>query len=355
MEFSEKLNRANGRLKASKLRVRLVQRGDRLYCRGTFPPPPDSTKDRPYQQRIALGLPANLRGLELAEKQARDIGTDLDAGRFDWALWRGQQGDTVGEWVEQFKGQWSGADITWKTNYQQPFNKLPTGATLTIALLKQTLENATEANSRTRLKAYDAFRQLATLAGMDPAPLKPLKGKYSATEVDPRDLPTDSQIAEWRETISDRGWQWVYGMIAAYGLRGHEVYRADLVDFPTVRIPEDTKTGARFVWPLYPEWAERWNLSDRHWPPLQDIPHYSNAQLGTKTAKFFERMLCNAYDIRHCYARRCLEFGYAPEFGAKMMGHSPEVHNRTYRRWIDEGVYWAIYQKGIKGERPKAP
>ncbi len=354
MDFTEKLNRANGRLKASRLPLRLAQRGDRLYCRGTFPPPPDSTKERPYQQRLALGLPANLRGLELAEKQARDIGADLDAGRFDWALWRGQRGDTAGEWVERFKGQWSGADITWKTNYQQPFNKLPMGAELTIELLKQTLET-TEANSRTRLKAYDAYRLLATLAEIDPAPLRPLKGKYSATEVDPRDLPTDGQIAEWRETITDPGWRWVYGMIAAYGLRGHEVYKADLADFPTVRIPEDTKTGARFVWPLYPEWAERWGLVNRQWPPLQNIPAYSNGQLGTKTAKFFERMQCQAYDLRHCYARRCLEFGYSPEFGAKMMGHSPDVHNRTYRRWIDEGTYWVIYQKGINGERPQAP
>lgn len=87
---------------------------------------------------------------------------------------------------------------------------------------------------------------------------------------------------------------------------------------------------------------------------LGDLPKIaiegcSNRSLGTKVTRFFKRMPCAAYELRHCYARRALEFGYAPEFGAKMMGHSAEVHCRTYRRWIDESTYWAIYQKGISG------
>ena len=39
-----------------------------------------------------------------------------------------------------------------------------------------------------------------------------------------------------------------------------------------------------------------------------------------------------------------------------MIGDSPDVHCRMYRRWIDEGGYWAIYQRGISGsDRPSAP
>ncbi len=92
-------------------------------------------------------------------------------------------------------------------------------------------------------------------------------------------------------------------------------------------------------------------------PPLADIEGYSNAQLGTKTARAFYRLgFCQAYDLRHCFARRCLEFGYSPEFGAKLMGHSPETHCKVYRRWIDEGTYWAIYQAGVnRGDRPQPP
>lgn len=356
MDFQERLNRANGRLKAGRIRVRLQVMNQKLYVRGTFPPAPGSAKDGPYQQRIALGLPANPRGLALAEEQAKAIGVALEGGRLDWADWRGTRAETVGEWIERFKRKWRGAAITWRTDYQQPFNKLPTEAPLTVALLEQTAEKTTE-DSRSRLRACNAYRQLAEFAGLQSAGLAQLKGGYSATAVDPRSLPTDDQIAEWRGKIADPGWRWLFGMLAAYGLRPHEVYSCDLADFPTVRVSEATKTGARFVWPLYPEWATAWELSDQVLPPLENITNYTNAQLGTKTARFFERFgKCQAYDLRHCFARRCLEFGFAPEFGAKLMGHSPETHCRVYRRWIDEGTYWAIYQAGLtRGDRPTAP
>lgn len=357
MDFEERLNRANGRLKAAKIPVRLVRLNAKLYVRGTLPPPPGSVKDRPYQQRLALGLPANPRGLALAEIAAKEIGLSLETGSFDWGQWRGEGASTVREWVERFEQESDRAPLTWRTDYQQPFNKLPQDAPLTPELLRQTLETVKRErpNSRAQLRAYNAFRQLLTYAGLPTDCLKGLKGGYSASEVDPRSLPIDEAIAQWRSQIQNPGWRWVYGMIAAYGLRGHEVYKADLSDFPTVRIPPDTKTGARFVWPLYPEWAEQWQLSDRQLPPLQKLATYSNGQLGTKTAKFFERLPCDAYDLRHAYARRCFEFGYSPEFGAKMMGHSPDVHNKTYRRWIDEGVYYAVYLKGLQGDRPAAP
>jgi hypothetical protein len=35
------------------------------------------------------------------------------------------------------------------------------------------------------------------------------------------------------------------------------------------------KTGVRFVWPLFPEWAEKWQLDKRTWPPLANIPGYA--------------------------------------------------------------------------------
>lgn len=358
MDFSDRLSQANGRLKTAQIRVRVQRLGQKLYLRATLPPPPGSAKDRPYQQRIALNLPANPRGLSVAEQRARELGVSLENGSFSWSDWRGESAETVREWVERFCTEWEGSPLTWKTDYQQPFNKLPSDAPLTAELLRQTLMEVRELlpNSRAQLRAYNAFRQLAVFAGVSTDNLKGLKGSYSASEVDPRTLPSDIDVAEWRSQIANPGWRWVYGMLAAYGLRGHEVYKADLADFPTVRIPQDTKTGARFVWPLFPEWAKKWELAARVWPPLRNIPSYTNGQLGTKTAKFFERLPCDAYDLRHCYARRCFEFGYSPEFGAKMMGHSPDVHCRTYRRWIDEAVYKRIYDRGVNGsDRPPCP
>lgn len=359
MNFQERLNRANGRLKAARLRCRLLQRGNYLYVQGTFPPAPGSVKDGPHQQQIALGLPSNPRGLELAEERAKAIAVALEEGKFDWADYRGNRAESVGDWVAKFEREFQrrGASATtWRTDYQQPFNKLPPDAPLTLELLVQTAEKI-RANSRARLRACNAFRQLAELAGLDGGALVALRGSYSAKEVDPRNLPSDEQIAIWRGQIADPGWRWAYGMLAAYGLRPHELFQLDIGDWPTVRVHEATKTGERFCWPLHPEWVDAWELSARQLPPLKLEKGYTNAQLGTKVSKFFERRgWCYSYDLRHCYARRCLEYGFSPEFGAKMMGHSPEVHCATYRRWIDESTYRAIYDAGVnRSDRPLPP
>jgi len=38
------------------------------------------------------------------------------------------------------------------------------------------------------------------------------------------------------------------------------------------------------------------------------------------------------------------------------MGHSPDIHGKTYRRWIGEGVDWQIYQRGVNvSDRPICP
>jgi integrase len=359
MDFKGKLNQANGRLKRSRIPTRIERRGDRLYVRGTFPPAPGSVQNRPYQQRIALGVAANPRGLVVAEQRAKEIGVALEGDKFRWEDWRGEQPQTVGEWCAKFKRQCQVTAETWNSNYQSPFNKLPMGKPLTLALLVRVLEDI-DPDSRSRLRAYDAFRQLAALAGLDPSPLAPLRGSYSASAVDPRDLPSDEEIVAYRAKLTDPGWRWIYGMMAAYGLRSHEVFRAGLEDFPTIRVPEETKTGIRFVWPLHPEWSERWELNHKQLPDLKDLPQLYQCATRGQGGQFFQRLRKKfpivAYDLRHCYARRCLEYGYAPEFGAKMMGHSPEVHNTTYRRWIDEGVYRRIYERGIMGsDRPPAP
>ncbi|MEM6517698.1 MAG: hypothetical protein AAF722_00290 [Cyanobacteria bacterium P01_C01_bin.70] len=200
----------------------MQQIGQRLYLQGTFPPAPGSTKDKSYQQRVALKLPANPRGLSVAELRAKEAGTALEAGSFDWAEYRGESAETVRDWVKRFCTQFEGADLTWRTDYQQPFNKLPQNAPLTAELLRQTLEGVKQArpNSRAQLRAYNAFRQLAAYANLSTDDLKGLKGSYSASEVDPRDLPTDKAIATMRASIKDPGWRWLFGILAAYGLRG---------------------------------------------------------------------------------------------------------------------------------------
>jgi hypothetical protein len=40
------------------------------------------------------------------------------------------------------------------------------------------------------------------------------------------------EIAYHRDKLTNPAWQWVYGMMATYGLRNHEVFFLTLQNFP---------------------------------------------------------------------------------------------------------------------------
>ena len=68
------------------------------------------------------------------------------------------------------------------------------------------------------------FRQLAKFAGIQ-VDLKDIKGNYKPKPVNADDVPSDDEIEAIWESIASPGWRWVYGMLATYGLRPHEVFR----------------------------------------------------------------------------------------------------------------------------------
>ncbi len=105
MTLTDGSNQANGRLKAVKFGLVTGLRGDRLYLRATLPPKPHIAKDKPYQQRIYLGVRPTSAGVQYAEKQARLIGAALNLDRFDWSdsLGQSDQIETTSEWVTRFE------------------------------------------------------------------------------------------------------------------------------------------------------------------------------------------------------------------------------------------------------------
>ena len=378
MDISNRLAQANGRLRTSNIGIAIQQRGNILWLRGTFPPKPNSGKNKPHQQRISLktkenpqGVKATLAGLQYAEKQARAIGVQLDSGRFNWAEWDFSQApkpETVSDWVEKFEAEYwkrrsrnQQTETTWKKDYQvvfPKFAKFADDAELSIDLIIE-FASFSEPDTRSRKRVCDILGRLAKFAKLDNLDaIKELTGSYSPGTVSPRSLPTDEQIAQWRDRITSPGWQWIYGMCAAYGLRPHEAFHVDMLDFPTARVSDETKTGERFIYPLYPEWSHSWNLKEIVLPNLKSIEDSSNAKLGTKVSGFFYdfKIPFPPYNLRHCYARRCFEFGFTPDFGAKLMGHSVTTHCKTYRTWIDEATYLKVYETLInRTGRPPAP
>jgi integrase len=332
-----KLNQANGRLQAAKTGVTILQRGDRLYLQSVLPPRPGSNKSSPCQQQIALGIHANPPGISLAEKEARRLGYLRDAKEFDWGLYgraTQQKSETVGDWVQKFgeKKRVQVCATTWKTDYQRPFGTLPAGEPITSELLLDAIAKTTP-NTRQRRRFCLAFRQLAQFVGIE-FDVSELMGNYSPTKVQPRHLPTDDEIERFFNEIKNPEWQWIYGVIASYGLRDHEAFYVDMSRFPIAQVQEG-KTGYRQVWPLRPEWAEKWGLQSIKKPPVTGECH---ADFGDRVCKFFARspMDFRAYDLRHAWAIRAISFGLDTSLAAKQMGHSLATHTQTYHLALNE-------------------
>lgn len=354
-----KLRQVNGRLRAARVGVSVEQAGGRLRLRATLPPPPGSVRSTPFQQRIALGLPANPAGLRQAETEARLLGAQLAAREFDWGRWGKTSGPPVwrcGEAVAALEGAYlsgGGSADTWAGDYYKILRRLPADQALTVEALRGLVEG-TAPNSRSRVRACVAAAALARHCGLD-FDAAPLRGAYSPRAVAPRDLPTDAQIAAAREGLDNPAWRWVYGMMACYGLRNHEVFYLDLSAFPRVQVEESTKTGSREVWPCYPEWADLWGLDRRVLPPVQlDRP---NQRIGNSVTRYLSPLLpFRPYDLRHAWAVRTLIFGWPIELSARQMGHSVEVHSRTYQRWISSQQIEGVYQLLVsRADRPRPP
>ena len=369
LDVENELKRLNARLKAGGTRVTVEMRGNSLLVRGTFPPKTQSGKTKPYQQRLFLGFRASLAGLRAAEQKAKIISAQLELKTFDWGQWLEQespeQAMSIGSWLEKFEADhWNKTEKnrrslrTWQDSYVRTFLRFEDRSQpLTLdAILTAIAKTVPE--SKTRQLICRNMIKLAKFAGMDDIePIVNLKGNYSHKCVNPRNLPSDELIITSRESIKHPGWRWLFGMLATYGLRSHEVFQLDMTEFPIIRVLEDTKTGERLVYPLYPEWSETWNLSNIVYPPIS-LEYSVGKNPGLSIARWFWAgdIPFKAYDLRHSYARRCFEFNIPTNRSAKLMGHSEATHCFTYRRWIDEQYYRDKFQSDVFGDsKPKAP
>ncbi len=245
-----------------------------------------------------------------------------------------KQNATVADWLKKFEQSKrpSVCSTTWKTDYFRPFSQLPADAVLSPEVFVSAIIN-TQPNTRQRRRFCLAFRQLAEFAGIE-FDVCHLMGNYSATKVKARNLLTDEDVFACYNKIQNPCWQWVYGTIATYGLRNHEVFYLDMSRFPIVQVKEG-KTGYRQVWPLQPEWAEQWKLANVNLPAVTGKCH---ADFGSRVTKFFAQAALgfNSYDLRHAWAIRAIRFGLAAPLAAKQMGHSLQVHTQTYHLAINE-------------------
>ncbi len=269
----------------------------------------------------------------------------------------------IAVWVKEFeedyfirRAQNPKSETTWEIDYQRVFRKLPGNQPLTPDVLIA-LATSTPADSRTRRRYCLALAALARFAGLT-CDLKRYRGSYTHKKATQRHLPSDAVIASWFEQIDSPAWRWAYGMLATYGLRNHELFQ---LDYQRLRQGDialkvlDGKTGPRLVFPFYPEWVERFNLTTVMVP---EISGKANKDLGHRVSQAFRRFRVpfRPYDLRHCWAVRTLEFSLETSLAAQQMGHSLAVHTDLYHAWITERRQRQMFEVVVqRGDRPRAP
>lgn len=348
------LEKANQRLKLSCAGISIIQRGSKLSLRGMLP---NKQSEGKSQQTIKLDIYANPAGIKRAFEEAKKASALLALKEFDWSLYRSTPilPKVVSEWISQFEQDYftrrartPQSETTWRGDYVTFFNKLPPDAPLTAELLKKAVI-AVPPDTRSRQRACMVASALAKFALLD-FDATPYSGNYSPALLTPRTLPTDAEIVEWREKIKDPRWQFVYGLMATYGLRNHEVFNLDLDSLkkePGILAVLDGKTGARRVWPCHAAWWDEWHLWDINLIPVCNGKN--NSILGNYITRHFKKYgFSYPYNLRHAWAVRTLELGLDVSLAAKQMGHSVLIHTSTYHHWIDDRTHQKAFEELVK-------
>lgn len=365
--------------------LQLERRGQKLSLRGTLPPRPGSGRLRDYQQRISLNLPATPTGLKQAEQEAKIIAAQLIQNTFNWQQYLPVAGGgrlhqmDLSQKLAAFKQQFlevpisieqsASARTTWEAAYAPYLRKLEEIAQarphLSLPEAIYATVQATRANSRSRQICCTALSALVEFLHLElPIPLKTYWGNYSPSRTQARRLPSDQEIVETFAQIPNPAWQFVYGILATYGLRNHEVFFCDYSTLmqgsaeAVIEVSETTKTGSHAVWPFYPEWVTQFNLQRVNLPSLTtNLSQTTLRRIGQQVNCQFRRYQIpfSPYDLRHAWAVRTIHFGLPDTVAARMMGHSVAIHTRTYHRWITHRDQRQAVEAALNRSKLKAP
>ena len=312
------------------------QRG-RLYLLANLPRRDGAPGLR--QARIALRLDDTPINRRAAAKQLQTLEQQLESGTFEWAYWLDEASGTI-TWREAIARLYRARVVlgrtgqsTWEINYLGRLRQIQPASACTSASMAKALERYDRATCSYKELFY-LLRHLAKLVAV-PFPEVPLPTYHQAQLVA---VPTDPEIIAWVEEAPDPV-RWYWGMMATYGLRPHEIEGAVLIERDLCQVADGTKTGFRTVVPLPREWVKRFGLRDRRLRPRlegsTDRPDAVSKWLSKELRR--QRLPWRPYSLRHAYGGRLWREGGSRldvYTAARLMGHTPAVHARTYRAHI---------------------
>ncbi|AAP99569.1 MULTISPECIES: site-specific integrase [Prochlorococcus] len=384
MNFTSELLIVNQKIASKGIKLRIEQRGKRLCLRGPLPcqKNPNKTKD----QRISLGLDANIKELQQAEKTLHFLYLQIQHNQFDWKHWSTSKSKIstnkkfldVEEAIKDFElfffndpirnKSKAGSRTNWKCAYLPYLRRLSIIAqsnneSLNKNLFLKTLSSYSE-NSRSRQQCGTTLKALAKYSDIQlPENWRDLAYGYGLHQARFRKLPSDSLIEKTFFMIPNPRWRLVYGLMATYGLRNHEVFFCDLSclsegEDKILRVFPNTKTGEHQVWPFQPEWINRFKLNALSYetnllPEINtDLNKTTLQNVGRRVSEQFRRynLPLTPYDLRHAWAVRTIHIGLPDSVAARMMGHSVAIHTRTYHHWITRRDQQQAVDKALGGK-----
>ena len=349
MSLTTALLELNARLRVGRHRCCVEQRAASLVLRATLPE--RDHPERRRQQRIPLGLPADYSSLPEAERQAIELGHQLRTGTFDWAAWDREEAPTP-EPVDflaaarqlhatRYASSPERGTRAWNKKWGPALRKLPPSGEISLAVVRTTIERM-PAGSATRHDQGSILAQVAASVGWDPEPIRQAARGYSAAALQPRSIPKDREIEQALQRLPQPHWRWAWGTLAAYGLRPHELDRLRFTPEHVAVVDDETKTGSRLVFACPSRWIEEFRLQELPRPQRQGANSTSKAMAD---ALHRAGVSLTLYSLRHAYALRLMDHGVPPEIGARLMGHSLQVHEATYKRWLDADRIVATMQR----------
>lgn len=350
---------ANEKLKTVSNPVRVRRNGNYLVLRATVPTKPGEPVGM-KQRDLSLGIPATKEGLKRAVKAAKALEVELNDGSFDWAKYDRKRPaepevETAAELIARFKPfkmrkgvKRPCSEATWEDHWLAVYKKLPQDEPLTVDNVAAVLSTSKE-DSWSREQHIEKLQALCRFAGL-PFDFDPYVGNY---EPEPRSIPDDSLIEEWCNCIPDTAWRWIYGVIATFGIRPHEVFFCELIDEDVLQVHKG-KTGPRISAAIKPEWVELWGLQNKVELPIklpverEDFKACGAAVGGQLRERY--RMPFTAYDLRHAWAIRASVVEKLPvSVAASFMGHSATLHTKIYHKWLSRETNLAVYRKIVRG------
>jgi integrase len=312
------------------------------------------------QTRIALRLDDTAVNRRVAAKQLQTLERQLEQGTFGWAYWQDEQEQGI-TWREAISrlhrarvllGRTS--ESTWEINYLGRLRQINPASACTSDSMAAALGRY-DRSSCSYKELFYLLRHLSRLVAV-PFPEVPLP-TYSQAELVA--VPTDAEIISWVEGSGPASWY--FGMMATYGLRPHEIEGAALIDRDYCQVQEQSKTGFRTVVPLPREWVERFRLHDRRLrPTLQgaahDRPDMVAKWLSKELAK--QSLPWRPYALRHAYAGRLWREGGSRldiYTAARLMGHTPTQHAKTYRAHIQPHAVAEAAERALAAPAPPSP